>query len=102
MTTPLVPVTDRYTYHVLTAAAKMPGKCRGVYKRVAVLRVDHHEREVGFVPKTIREMRGVEVVRTWERCNVGKTNACAYKVALCEAEQFAAAECRTEAQEQAA
>lgn len=60
----------------------------------------HHERESGYVPRTIREVRGVEIVRTWERLHVGKTDACAYRVALVEAETYAA-ECRREAAEEA-
>lgn len=79
---PLCPEQARYTYHVLTAAAQMSGSCRGVYKRVAVVKVDHHEHPAGFVPKTIREGRGVEIVRAWERLSVGKTERCAYQIAL--------------------
>lgn len=96
----IVPASDRYTFHVLVSSAKMPNTCKGVYKRVAVLRVDHHEREPGFVPKTIREMRGVEIAKTWEKLNVGKTEACAYRVALAEAETYAA-ECRRDAEQEA-
>jgi hypothetical protein len=96
----IIPASGRYTFHVLTASASMPSSCKGTYKRVAVLRVDHHEREVGYVPKTIREMRGVEIVKTWERLHVGKTESCAYRVALAEAETYVA-ECRREAAKEA-
>ena len=95
-----VPASARYTFHVLVSSASMPNNCKGTYKRVAVLRVDHHEREVGYTPKTIREIRGVEIMRTWERLNVGKTDACAYRVALSEADTYAE-ECRREAAEEA-
>lgn len=91
---PLAAPAERYTYHLLVSSAQMPNSCKGVYKRIAILRVDHHERPIGFVPKTIREMRGVEIVRTWERLNVGTTERCAYKLALREAET-ALAELRT-------
>ena len=87
MNTPLPSPADRYSFHLLIAAANMGSSCKGVYKRIAILRVDHHEREIGYVPKTIRAVRGVEIVRTWERLNVGKTERCAYKVALAEAQQ---------------
>jgi hypothetical protein len=96
----IISASTRYTFHVLVSSASMPNNCKGTYKRVAVLRVDHHEREVGYTPKTIREIRGVEIVRTWERLHVGKTDACAYRVAIAEAETYAA-ECRREAAEEA-
>lgn len=74
-------------YVVKTAAAQMPGSCWGVYRRVAVLEVER-----GTVPAMISERaRGVvRVVETWEKLNVGKTERCAYRVALREAEELAA------------
>jgi len=42
----------------------------------------------------------VTIVRTWERLNVGKTEKCAYRIALAEAQTYADA-CRTESAEHA-
>ena len=79
---PLCRESDRYTYHLVTSRACMPPSCRGDYRRVAILRVDRHEHVTDWAPLTIREQRGVEIVQTWEKCNVGKTERCAYKRAL--------------------
>lgn len=72
---------------ILTASAKMPRNCWGIYRRVAVL-----ELEPGFTgtPKMISERaKGVRsIVRSWERLNVGRTERCAYEVALAEAEEL--------------
>ena len=84
-TTPLVSPAARYSYHMLISAAQMPSSSRGVYKRIAILRVDHHERPIDFAPKTIRELRGVEIVQLWDRLNVGTSDRCAFKVAEREA-----------------
>jgi len=75
-------------YIVKTAAAAMPNKCWGEYRRVAVLEVD-----VGVEPSMISERaRGVHrVVATWERLNVGKTEKCAYARAIKDAEEMASA-----------
>jgi hypothetical protein len=85
---PLCPTSARYTYHVVVSAAQMPNTCKGVYKRIAVLRVDRHERPVDWTPQTIRACRGVEIVETWERLNVGLTERCAFKRALVEANEL--------------
>ena len=79
---PLCPVSARYTYHVVTSAACMPNKCWGIYKRAALLRVDRHERPASYTPKTIRAVRGVEIVSLQDKLNVGTTDRCAYKQAL--------------------
>tara|TARA_R110000824_G_scaffold380072_2_gene572305 strand:- start:131 stop:388 length:258 start_codon:yes stop_codon:yes gene_type:complete len=74
---------------VMTAAASMPASCWGQYKRVAVVELDP-----GFdaMPKMIStHAKGInKVVRVWENLNVGKTDRCAYGVALAEAGRFAA------------
>jgi hypothetical protein len=74
------------SYIVMSSAAKMPGSCKGVYKRVAVMEV-----EPGAEPKMISERaKGViRVVQTWENLNVGKTDKCAYSRALRVAEMMA-------------
>jgi hypothetical protein len=75
------------TFVVLDKAAKMPGTCWGIYRRVAVLEVTQ-----GAIPAMIsRRARGVvRVVATWERCNVGKTDRCAFSKARAEARALAA------------
>ena len=77
MQAPLCPVSSRYSYHVVTSAAQMPNSCRGVYQRIGLLEVDHHEQPVDYVPTRIAEINGLRIVATWEGCNVGKTEACA-------------------------
>ena len=79
--------TERYV--VLDAATTPSGRCWGVYRRVAVV-----ELEPGYsdIPKMISaRAKGVKrVVETWENCNVGKTERCAYERAMSEAYQLAA------------
>ena len=80
-------------YIVMDASTCPSLKCWGVYRRVAVVLVDWAklpaDREL---PTMISEhARGVvEVVRTWENCNVGTTKACAFELALAEARKLAA------------
>jgi len=70
-------------YTIMTASAKMPASCWGIYKRVALVEV-----EKGMEPKMISERaKGlVRIVRTWEKLNVGTTDKCAYRRALTEAQ----------------
>jgi len=78
---------------VMSAAANMPNSCWGVYRRVAVVLVDLSKLPEGAGrPRMIStHARGVvDVVETWERLNVGKTDRCAYARALAEAEALAA------------
>ncbi len=76
---------------VMTAAACMPAKCWGTYRRVAVVELDSSLPD-GERPRMISaRARGVaRVVETWERRNVGTTDRCAYARALAEAEALAA------------
>jgi hypothetical protein len=80
---------EKNRYIVMTACAKMPTKCWGKYRRVAVVEV-----EAGFPgrPYCISEhARGVvSVVWTWEKCNVGISDRCAYGRALRAATEMAA------------
>lgn len=71
---------------VKTSAAQMPSSCKGRYRRVAVLETD------GTIPTMIsKHAKGVvQVVETWERLSVGKTDRCACQRALKEAEELAA------------
>ena len=79
-------------YMVMTASAKMPNSCWGVYRRCAVVQVDMDALPEGrVVPAMISERaRGVVcIVETWESLNCGTTDRCAYAVALREAEALA-------------
>jgi hypothetical protein len=62
----------------------MPSSCKGRYRRVAVLEVP-----IGVETAIIRNSTNVRIVETWEGCNVGKTDRCAYAIALSEAEKLA-------------
>lgn len=76
-------------YIVQTAAAKMPSRCKGTYRRVAVLEV---AQGLGFVSMISERARGcVRVVQTWEKRNVGVTEKSAYRRALKEARTLATA-----------
>ena len=75
-------------YIVQTALAKMPNSCWGTYRRVAVLEVDAVCQSVSMISDHARGCR--RVVRTWERCNVGTTDRCAYAQALAAAYELAA------------
>jgi hypothetical protein len=74
---------------VLTAVAKMPNSCWGIYKRVGVLEIEASvdERRLSI---DARRRGVVRVVATWEKCNVGHTARCAYQKALVEARELAA------------
>lgn len=80
-------MTAKTQFVVKTSAAKMPSSCKGVYRRVAVMEV-----EKGTTPKMISERaKGVvRIVEIWEDLNVGRTERCAYRQALAEAEAMAA------------
>ena len=75
-------------YVVMTAAAHMPSSCRGTYRRVALVETDLPAPELPL--RIDARWRGVtQIVRTWEGLNVGKTERCAYRKALVEAEAMA-------------
>ena len=73
-------------YIVKHSTARMPGSCKGRYRHVAVMEVDP-----GTVPSMISpRARGVRrIVQTWDRCNVGLTDRCAFRRALAEAGRLA-------------
>jgi hypothetical protein len=77
-------------YVVKVSAANMPNSCWGSYARVAVLEIDRTKLPVGG-PKMISERaRGViRVVCVWDRLNVGKTDRCAFRRAMRQAEWVA-------------
>ena len=71
---------------VMTSSASMPASVKSPYRHVAVVETD------GTVPKMISERaRGmVRIVERWGPAFVGRTERCAYQVALREAEAIAA------------
>lgn len=79
-------------YIVMTRAACMPGHCWGKYGRVAVVEVDPAQLRPGdYEPRMISDRaRGVvEIVKTWERRNIGTTDQCAFNRVVAEAEELA-------------
>lgn len=75
-------------YIVKSSAAVMPSSCWGRYRRIAVLEVDPDVESVTMISTHARGVR--EIVRTWEKLNVGTTNRCAYAKAMEEAEELCA------------
>ena len=73
---------------VQTAAAPMPNSCWGEYRRVAVLEVDANKNCVSMISERARGVK--RIVRTWEKCNVGTTERCAYDRAVKAARELAA------------
>ena len=69
-------------YIVMTAEAKMPSKCRGKYGRIAIVETDgiNLPKQINPTHKSV-----IRIVRSWERLNIGKTDKCAFKKALIEA-----------------
>ena len=80
--------TTNTKFIVQTASASMPQCCWGIYRRVAVLEVEEGVDRLSMISKRARGC--VRGVKTWEKLNVGKTEKCAYRVALAEAEALAA------------
>ena len=78
---------------IMTASTTPSANCRGKYKRVAVVVVDHDELRASGreLPSSIskRSIGVVRIVQTWENCSVGTTERCTYRRALVEAEQVA-------------
>ena len=76
-------------YIIMTASAAMPASCRGKYGKIALVELEPGRTEP---PKMISERaRGiVRIVRCWDKLNMGKTNRCAYAVAMKEAEDLLA------------
>ncbi len=73
-------------YIVKHSSAKMPSSCKGIYRRIGLMKVVK-----GTNPSMISERsKGVlELVETWEKLNVGKTEKCAFQRALKEANETA-------------
>jgi len=79
--------TTKTHYIVQDATAQMPSSCRGRYRRVAVLEVAEGVKSASMISERAKDV--VRVVKTWEKLNVGKTDRCAFRIALAEAEALA-------------
>ncbi len=75
-------------YIVQTAAAHMPNSCWGNYGKVAVLEVDEGVEQVAMISERARGCH--RIVSLWDRLNIGKTDRCAFRQAIKEAEEEAA------------
>jgi len=78
-------------YIVLTSSAAMPASVKSPYRHVAVLLIETDELPPdGRVRMISTHARGVKkIVAKWERCNVGKTERCCYRVCLAKARKMA-------------
>jgi hypothetical protein len=75
---------------IKSSAACMPSSCKwGPYRRVAVLEVEDGVDSVKMISPRARGV--IQVVRTWERLFVGKTDRCAYERALAHARSLVSA-----------
>lgn len=70
-------------YFLLDKSEKMPASCWGKYRRIAIVRMPDNAHEP---PRIDERIKGLEIVDQWRSLNVGKTDRCAYRVALREAE----------------
>ena len=75
-------------YKLITAAAQMPQSCWGTYRRIAIVQVESADTEPAMISERARGV--IQIVATWEKLNVGKTDRCAYAKALKEAEEMLA------------
>ena len=75
------------TWIVMTASAHMPSSCKGKYRKIALVDVIEPDYRPGRIDA--RDKKITQVIQ-WGNHNVGKTDRCAYAVALKKAEAHAA------------
>jgi len=75
-------------YIVQDASAKMPASCWGRYRKVAVLAVHDGVTRASMISERSRDV--IRIVEIWDKCNVGKTDRCAFWRAYAEAVALAA------------
>ena len=75
-------------YITKTATAHMPNSCWGRYGKVAVIEVEPGVKDVAMISDRARG--AIRVVEVWDRQFWGKSNRCAFAIALAEAEALAA------------
>lgn len=68
------------SYLVKSSSEKMPAKCKGQYRRVAVLEVQDGVQDVSMI--SLRARGVVSIVREWRALSVGSTERCAFRRAL--------------------
>ena len=75
-------------YIIQTASEKMPGRCSGSYRKVAILEVLDGVDKVSMISDRAKGV--IRIVARWDRLSVGKTDRCAYRRALAQAEDMLA------------
>jgi hypothetical protein len=75
-------------YIVMTSSAKMPSSVKHPYRNVAIVEVDDPAIYPAMISEHARNVR--RIVRHFGPRATGKTERCAYRVALAEAETMAA------------
>lgn len=81
-------MTNTKTHYIVQTASTRCAAKFGIYRKVAVLEVEEGLEQVSMISERARGC--VRVVDMWDRLNVGKTSACAYRVALAEARAMVA------------
>lgn len=79
---------------VMSSQASMPGSCKGRYRYVTVVEVCHWDANVGgpdWRPTSMRAKSVLRIIRRTGPHSVGKTERCAYAVALASANDLARA-----------
>ncbi len=78
---------------VYTASAHMPSRCKGHYRRVMVLDVSYWlaaQHQLGkWAPRACNSKEVHRIIRDYGSQSVGKTERCAYQVALKQARETA-------------
>ena len=70
-------------YIIQTASARMPGSCKGQYKRIGLIEVESGYDHVAMISNRAHGV--VRVIETWEKLHVGKTARCAFARAMADA-----------------
>jgi len=73
-------------YIIKSVSACMPASCWGRYGKIAVLEVEAGLTDVSMCSE--RATGVVRVVEIWDRLSMGKTDRCAYAVAMAEAQSL--------------
>lgn len=80
--------TQTMAYIVKTSSAKMPASVKAQYRNVAIIEVDDNITDVSMISERAKGVK--RIVRHYGPLHVGKTDRCAYRVALAEATAEAA------------
>jgi hypothetical protein len=76
---------------VMTASAQMPARCKGRYRKIALVQLSQHYTAHGLRPHAIsHHARGVLRIVQLGSHHVGLTDRCAYARALARAEEMCA------------